>query len=408
MIRILHSSDWHLGRFLYGRSLLEDQEYILSRLLELIDARQPHALFLAGDIFDRSFPPEDAVMLLNSFLNATIHQRKLPIFLIPGNHDSAERVGFAAQLLREQNLTIFSRIEDALNPVPLVGDHGSTAMVYGIPFVEPVIIARLLDKPELRTHDEAIRALCERISLEHQSRYPGVPSILLCHAFVVGGESSESEKELSIGGSSQVDARAFAPFAYTALGHLHKPQNVGSPKIRYSGSLLPYSKSEVGHSKSITEVVFTPTSETGSTETKIMFHPLKSLRGLAYKEDSIENLLRDAEILQRSTDSMLVKTLDDFLIVGLTNVGGVLDAFARLRIFYPNLLHVARAGGFESKLLPSSKAHQAEQRSELDLFAEFFKDATGENLSDEERATLINCLMEPELAFATSKQRGKK
>ena len=195
VIRILHSSDWHLGRFLYGRSLLEDQEFILKQLLALIDARQPHALFLAGDIFDRSFPPEDAVMLLNSFLNSTIHERKLPIFLIPGNHDSAERVGFAAQLLREQNLTIFSRIEDSLTPVPVIGDHGSTALVYGIPFVEPVIIARLLDQPEVRTHDEAIRALCERISTQHQSRFPGVPSILLCHAFVVGGEKEKEKNQ---------------------------------------------------------------------------------------------------------------------------------------------------------------------------------------------------------------------
>ena len=384
MIRLLHSSDWHLGRFLYGRSLLEDQVFALDRLLELIDERKPHALILAGDIFDRSLPPEDAVTLLNRFLNHVIHDRKLPVFLIPGNHDSAERLGFAAQLLRQQNLTIFNRVEDALTPVLLRGDNGSEAMIYGIPFVEPVLIARFLNQPEIRSHDEAVMALTQAMREKNQAQLKALPSVLLCHAFAVGGETSDSEKEISIGGSSQVDARAFAGFTYTALGHLHKPQGVGRAEIRYSGSLLPYSKSEVGHSKSVTEVEI---AVDGTLQ--ISAHELPMLRKLRYIEGTLEELVAQASAFARQAPAHL--DLQDYVIAGLTNSGAVFDAFTQLRGFYMNLLHVSRVSQFESENLPALTTKRADERSDLDLFAEFFEQATGENLSNEERAALIEC-----------------
>jgi DNA repair protein SbcD/Mre11 len=376
VIRLLHTSDWHLGRLLYGQSLIEDQSYILDRLLELIDERKPHALLIAGDVFDRALPPEPAVTLFDHFLDQTAGKRNLPVFLIPGNHDSCERLGFASTLLRDRGVTIFARVQDALNPVRLKGEAGAEVLIHGIPFLEPIEIGQHLQREDLRTPDEAIGALCRHM-LEQKTCQ--TPSVLLCHAFVVGGEISESEKEIYIGGSSQVNARAFEGFSYTALGHLHKPQRAGHDHVRYSGSLLPYSKSEVGHSKSITEICLHADGAVEIHET-----PLRQKRQLRYLEGPLDQLIDGAK-----DDS----AREDYVIAGFTDSGAVLDSFARLRTVYPNLLHVSRAGGFVPETLPSlALRKELDQVSELELFTEFFKATTGADLTDEERTALIETI----------------
>jgi exonuclease SbcD len=384
VIRILHSSDWHLGRFLYGRSLLEDQAFALARLQELITQTSPHALVISGDVFDRSFPPEDAVNLLDSFLSEVTIVRRIPVFLIPGNHDSADRLGFAARLLRPQGLHIFSRIEDAFESVELRGDNGHAVRVYGIPFVDPAMIAHAFSDPSLRSHQDALQEFCHRIRQTHERMYPGQDSILLCHAFVIGGQSSESERELSIGGSSQVDARVFDGFSYVALGHLHKPQAVGAEHIRYSGSLLPYSKSEIGHSKAIIEVHLAPTGTCA-----IKPHQLPALRELHFLEATL------AELLEQGKDDPRARS---YILVSLTDKGAVLDAFAKLRQVYPYLLHVTRSAGHNPEQLPGLKESRREERSVLSLFGEFFRDATGTDLSSEENIALLQCLSKMDLS----------
>jgi exonuclease SbcD len=384
MVRILHTSDWHLGRFLYGKSLLEDQEFVLAQLVELLDLRRPHALFIAGDVFDRAFPPEAAVTLFDKFLSQVVGERKIPTFLIPGNHDSCERLGFASTLLRDRGLTIFANVEDAFKPVAVMGDNGVEVEVFGIPFVEPAIIGRALERTDLHTPDAAISALCRAI---HARRSSHLPALLLCHAFVTGSETSESEKDIYIGGSSNVDAMAFREFAYTALGHLHKPQFAGAKHVRYSGSLLPYSKSEVDHEKSITELAV---ASDGSIE--LSQHRLKNLRSLRYREGLLENLLIEAK-----SDT----APDDYIIAGFTDSGPVLDAFARLRVLYPNLLNISRSGGYMPAQLPAARRQERSERSELDLFAEFFHDSVGEELNADERATLAATLQELSREVAT-------
>lgn len=376
MIRLLHTSDWHLGRFLHGKSLIEDQTFALERLCELIDQRRPHALLIAGDVFDRSVPPEEAVTLLNHFLGEVISKRGLPVFLIPGNHDSAERLGFASQLLRDRQLTIYSRVADALEPARLRGDDGTDIHIYGIPFVEPVLIARALERDDIRSHDDAISALCEKIKSDRSKE---TPAVLLCHAFAIGGEESESEKEISIGGSSQVSAQAFQGFAYTALGHLHKPQKVGDENVRYSGSLLAYSKSEVDHRKSITEVRI---AKDGRCE--IELHELPCLRRLRYIEGELAEILAEPE----------TKTSEDYIIAGLTDTGAVFDAYGKIRMVYPNLLHVSRVGGFTSSVLPTAARNKLEEKSELELFSEFFHEVTGGELAPDEKQVVIEVLEE--------------
>jgi exonuclease SbcD len=380
MVRLLHTSDWHLGRFLYGKSLLEDQAAILQRLLELIDRVKPHALLIAGDVFDRALPPEAAITLFDLFLRQVAGERKLPVVMIPGNHDSCERLGFASKLLRDRGVTIFSRVEDSLEPVIIKGDGGAEALIYGIPFVEPLLISRLLGREDLDTPDLSVGVLCRTI-IERKPK--DASAVLLCHAFVAGGESSDSEKEIFIGGSSSVDRRAFEGFAYTALGHLHKPQRVGSEYVRYSGSLLPYSKSEVGHDKSITEIRIH-----SNAKPELEYHCLPQLRKLRYIEGDLENLIRLA------VDD---ESREDYLIAGLTDRGAVLDAFAKLHLYYPNLLHVSRSGGYSPDIAPAlARARERENLSELDLFSEFFQSASGAELSAPEREELIATLAEIE------------
>lgn len=379
MIRFLHTSDWHLGRFLFGKSLLEDQSAALDALIAIIDRVKPHGLLISGDVFDRALPPEPAVRLFDEFLGRVVMERGLQVFLIPGNHDSAERLGFASRLLRDRGLTIFSKPEDALKPVRVRGDGASEAMIFGIPFVEPVLIGRLLGRDDIRSFDEATRSLTEKML---ELAVPGVPSVLLCHAFVVGGEASESERDLYVGGSSHVDVGAFEGFAYTALGHLHKPQRAGHDRVRYSGSLYTYSKSEIGGTKSITEI------RLDGDSCDIVTHDLQPDRRLRYLEDTLENLLIGAKTDPRR---------DDYVIAALADEGPVVDALARLRAVYPNLLHVSRVRGtHRPDEIPTATARLREREAidELDLFSEFVRDTTGKDLSLEERQFVLETIRE--------------
>lgn len=379
MIRLLHTSDWHLGRFLFGKSLLEDQAAALDRLVEIIDEVRPHGLLIAGDVFDRALPPEPAVRLFDDFLSRVVMERGRSVFLIPGNHDSAERVGFASRILRDRGLTIFSKPEDALKPVRLRGDDGTEAMIFGIPFVEPIQIGRLLGRDDVRSFDDATRSLsAEMLKLAA----PGVPSVLLCHAFVVGGEASESERDLYVGGSSHVDVSAFEGFAYTALGHLHKPQRAGSDRVRYSGSLYTYSKSEVANAKSVNEIRL---ESDGTFE--VVPHSIEPARKLRYLENTLEGILAEAV-----TDSRR----DDYILAGLTDPGPVIDALAKLRAVYPNLLHVARVQGTHrpDEIPVASKLREREAIDELDLFAEFVQDTTGKELTSDERTFVTDSIRE--------------
>lgn len=378
MIKFFHTSDWHLGRLLYGKSLLEEQAHALLGLLELIDEKKPDALLIAGDIFDRALPPEAAVQLFDWFCSEAVLKRGLPVFVIPGNHDSAERIGFGSGLLRSSGLTIFSRIDDVFKPVRLKSRDGTEALIYGIPFLEPALSARFLNDELLKTPDQVTRALVTRLLSEHPA---DVPSILLCHAFVLGGEGSDSERDLYVGGSSNVSVDAFEGLSYVALGHLHKPQTAGHASVRYSGSLLTYSKSEIDHTKSITEIVMNANSSFTST-----LHSLPARRALKYFEGTLEELVLRAATLTASD-------LDAHIIIGLTDSGPVLDALARLRVVFPNVLHVARAGGYSPATLPSlARLRERESLSDLDLFAEFFTETTSLTLSAEERTALIDAI----------------
>ncbi len=245
-MRILHTSDWHLGRIFHGVHLTEDQAYMLEQLIQLIKDRRPDVILVAGDIFDRSVPPVEAVNLLDDTLSKILMDYKIPTIMISGNHDSPDRVDFGSRLMEESKLHIVGRFNNSQKPV-MVEDKFGAVYFYPLPYVEPAIVRDSIGA-EVHSHDEAMKVLMENIksTMDKEKR-----NVLITHTFAAGGEASESERPLSIGGSSVVDAAYFNDFDYVALGHLHRPQRIGGENIRYSGSLMKYSFSEATQKKHI-------------------------------------------------------------------------------------------------------------------------------------------------------------
>ncbi|MBC9784417.1 exonuclease SbcCD subunit D [Heliobacterium chlorum] len=364
-MRFLHTSDWHLGRIFHGVHLTDDQAHLLAQFIGLIDDIKPDAIVIAGDVYDRSVPPTEAVKLLDETLSQILMDYKTPVIMIAGNHDSPERLGFGSRLLARQGLHLTGLFDTSLQPVTIMDKHGPVHFV-PVPFVEPPVVREKWGLADIANHDQAMAAIIHKATAIIPA---GERKVLVGHAYLTGGEKSESERPLSIGGTDMIDFNHFDRFDYVALGHLHQPQSIGKPHIRYSGSLLKYSFSEVNHKKSITLVEM---DDTGKTE--IQSYSLTPRRDVRRIEGELNNVLRGP----RQSESK-----EDYLLVSLLDTGAVLDAMGRLREVYPNVLHIERphlsTGG---ELRGPASDHR--KLSEKELFSSFFEQVTGETLTDEQ------------------------
>jgi exonuclease SbcD len=358
-MRFLHTSDWHLGKTLCNANLLEDQAHALEELLAMIKDAKPKALVIAGDIYDRAVPPKEAVALLDEFLGKVVGDQKLPVLMIAGNHDSPERLGFASDFLEPQGLHMAGPLVSEPEPI-VIGD----AAFHLMPYADPTTARYALQEEGIRTHQDAVTAQLSRAWAHHpQSKR----FVAVAHAFVAGGLCSESELGLAVGGSGEVDPKLFEPADYAALGHLHRPQEAGFAHVRYSGSLLKYSASEASHVKAVT-LVELPAKGKVRTE-PLPFTPRRDLRKL---RGPFEELLREPS-----------GNRDDYLFVELTDPGPVLDAMARLRRVYPNILGI-QAG---SERAPEESEPLRTDPRNLDpesLFQAFMAESTGQSLSADE------------------------
>ena len=357
-MRFLHTSDWHLGKTLCNASLLDDQAYMLDQVLLAIRDSRPDALVIAGDVYDRAVPPKEAVSLLDSFLVHVIRDEKVPVLIIAGNHDSPERLGFGARFLGEQGLFVAG----AWSPEPVL--LGKVAF-HLVPYGDPTTLRFALGDEHIRTHQDALAAQLARVRELHPQ---GHRSVIVAHAFVTGGLVSESELALAVGGAGEVDGRLFGAFDYTALGHLHRPQDVGGmPHVRYAGSLLKYSASEAGQVKAMTLVEL---PEAGPVRTEpLILSPRRDLRRL---KGHFQELLTGLDPGNR----------EDYLFVELLDQGPVLDAMVRLRQVYPNLLGLQ--GLMEIGNDPGVLNVDHRSLDPETLFARFFQETTGSELSEEE------------------------
>lgn len=371
-MRLLHTSDLHLGKMLYNISLLDVQADALEQIATLITERDIDGLIIAGDLYDRSIPPEDAVTLLNSFLDRVCREMGIPTFIIAGNHDSGERLGFAASLLSSNGLYMAGPVKDLVPPCQLE-KNGDVIDIFLIPYAHPRTVAHKFGLDSV-THQAALEALIQRANLQ---RTKGRPAIAVSHCFVTGGESSASERTLSVGGSEEVSASLFEGFEYTALGHLHAPQNRGDT-IRYSGSLLKYSFSEVNHKKGVTIVEIAPDGQV-----EIEHVAIKPARDVREIEGTFDQLMADG-----ATDPKA----DDFLRICLTDEHTVPNAMAQLRQVYPNALELSDVARREFERGVGIEIAAVEQQTPLDAFVEFYEAVNEKPIDDEARRYIVDVI----------------
>ena len=367
-MRILHTSDWHLGRQFHNVSLLDDQRHALEQIIAIVRERQVDVVVVAGDLYDRSVPPAAAVELLDDIVHRICQELQVPLILIAGNHDGPQRLAFASRQLAGAGLHVVGPLWDKPQPVVLNG-----VAFYPIPFAEPATV-RQVHGVEVSSHDQAMTFLLEQV---RQDNGPERPCVVIAHCFLAGGEVSESERPLSLGGADQVSPEHFRGFAYVALGHLHGPQYRGAEQIRYSGSLLKYSFSEERQRKAVTLVDLDVDGNTAIEQ--IPLSPLHDMRAL---EGSLAELLAAGQVDPGR---------DDYLLVRLTDSHAILDVMSKLREVYPNVLHLERPG-----LMARSASLQAGRerlkKGELAMFEDFFNQVSGEDLSEEQQKIVADTL----------------
>jgi exonuclease SbcD len=367
-MKFLHTSDWHIGRQLHNQSLLEDQKHVLKQLVEHAQQQQVDAIIVAGDIYDRSVPPSEAVALLSEVLSQLIQTLNIPVIMIAGNHDGHQRLAFAAQQMSSSGLHIIGPLSKDVQTVTLKSKSGE-AIFYAIPYCDPATV-RVIHDCEASTHQQAMEVLLKQVH-EHDSQ--GLPKVVISHCFIDGGSESDSERPLSIGGADRISAELFTPFDYVALGHLHGPQFKGEKHVRYSGSLLKYSFSEQHQNKSVTLVCLHD-----DAPAQIELLPLSPLRDVRIVEGFLDDLISLGEIDAHSTDYLSVRLLDTHAI---------LDAMGKLRRVYPNVLHLERTGLMNQSSNPVLLRDHI-KKAEQDMFKDFFNQVSGEDMSDDQLSAL--------------------
>jgi exonuclease SbcD len=379
-MRLVHTSDWHLGKRLFETSLLDDQAHALEQLFEI--CRGADALIIAGDVYDRAVPPVEAVALLSDFLGRMARDLKIPVIAISGNHDSPERLGFSSEILSKGRLHVRTAFDGRATPIVIESGRRKAA-IYCLPYLEPEVARDRLGDATITGHDAAVRAA---LAACHADRAAAghADAILVGHLFAQGGrESPESERPLVIGGAAQVAPSALGGWSYVALGHLHEAQPVGGREdVRYSGSLLKYSFGEATHTKSVTVIDLILGRAAARTV------PLVPRRDLVRIEGRFDELL---------TSDRFASAEGAFVEATYRDAGYVLDAAARLRQRFPHLLvalpkELVRVVGGETPAAPVLRARE--------LLASFWAYVEGEDPDEGHLAAFEKALAEVEKEVA--------
>ena len=373
-MRLLHTSDWHLGRSLHGTDLLAEQEAVLSGLAEVVAAEGVDAVLVAGDVYDRAVPSADATAVLDRVLTR-LRAAGAAVVLTPGNHDSARRLGFASGLLAVSGVHVRAATARLDEPVLLADRHGDVA-VYGLPYLEPDIARHELGLAEGRSHEAVLGAAMDRVRADLFLR-PGARSVVLAHAFVGGGLPSDSERDICVGGVDLVPAAVFDGVDYVALGHLHRPQTLSS-RVRYSGSPLPYSFGEAGHEKQAWLVDLDADGLAG-----VRAVPLPAPRRLAVLTGGLDALL---------TDPAHTAVEDHFVSVRLTDPVRPVDPMRKLQARFPHCVHLEWTGT-GAAADGRSYSERLVGRTDLEVAGEFVRHVRGQEPSGTERELLGRALL---------------
>ncbi len=372
-MRFLHTSDWHLGRLFHGVHLTDDQAHLLDQLVALAREARVDAVIVAGDVYDRAVPPPEAVRLLDEVLERLVREVGTRVVVVAGNHDSPERVEFGSRIFEEQGLLVAGNVTATARSARLA-DGAGDVVIHALPYAEPASVRGVFADETLRDHDVSLRRQLDAIRATTPA---GARSVVIAHAFVVGGEESPSERPLSIGGAGTVGADAFGGFTYAALGHLHRPQEVGSGRVVYSGSLLKYSFDEADHAKSVALVEIGADGEIRSE--RVRLSPRRDVRRVS---GTLRELLDGADVGPR----------EDYLEVTILDQGGLFEPMTRLREVLPNVLSLRRVDVPAGRGSDRPARERSPRRDELELFSDFHADVANRVLEPGERDFLVRLL----------------
>lgn len=373
-MRFAHISDLHIGKRINGFSMIEDQRYILSQILEIIHSHCVDAVLIAGDIYDKPTPSAEAVALCDEFFTALTALKK-ELFIISGNHDCAERISFANQIMALAGVHIAPVFDGRLHFVTLSDCFGAVN-VYLLPFIKPVHVRQYDEHRKIESYTDAVQAVIARTPVSNSSR-----NILVAHQFVTGAVRSESE-EITVGGLDNVDASVFEPFDYVALGHIHRPQQIGRDTVRYSGSPLKYSFSEANQNKSVTLVDLGEKNK----PVEIMTVPLVPVRDLRELKGSYENIIK--------RDYYQGTNTQDYMHITLTDEEDIPDVAAKLRSVYPNLMKVDYDNVRTRTKQVFLKTEEDAFLSPAELFEQFYEFQNNQPMSEQQRSLVTELIRE--------------
>lgn len=370
-MKIMHLSDLHIGKKVNEYSMLQDQIYILKEILQIIDDEKVETVIIAGDVYDRSLPPNEALELFDEFLYQ-LSGRNVNVFVISGNHDSPERISYGGRMMTENKIFLSPVYDGNVKPITLNDDYGEVNF-YLLPFIRPADIRRYFPDENIENYTDAVKVAIDNMNVDFNER-----NILVTHQFVTGAELSESE-DIIVGGTDNVSGEVFDGFDYVALGHIHREQTVGKDNIRYCGTPLKYSFSEAKHIKSVTILDF---NDKGNIEySKIPLTPFRDMREIrgTYYELTLKSSYE-------STNT------EDYLHITLTDEEDIPDAIGKLRSIYPNIMKLdydnlrTRGSGTVDAI------ENIESKSPFELFAELFKQQNNQDMSEEQEEIMRNLI----------------
>lgn len=377
-MKLIHLSDLHLGKRVNEFSMLEDQKYILTKIINIIDDEKPDGVLIAGDVYDKSVPSAEAVGLFDDFLYK-LSKRDLKVFVINGNHDSPERIAFGSRLMNRSGIYMSPMYAGQVVPIALTDEYGE-ADVYMLPFIKPVHVRRYYPDEEITSYTHALRHAISLLNIDSAKR-----NILITHQFVTGASRSDSE-DISVGGSDNVDASVFEPFDYVALGHIHGPQTIGRPTIRYCGTPLKYSFSEANHIKSVTVVELA-----GKGSVSVRTVPLSPKYDMREIRGTYSDIVTKKNYEGTNTN--------DYMRITLTDEEDIPDAIGKLRVIYPNLMKLDYDNRRTRSNTILNPAKELDKKSPLELLSEFYELQNNQPMSDEQTAfsrELIESICEDE------------
>ena len=366
-MKLLHLSDLHIGKRVNEFSMIEDQEYILDEILTIICEEKPDAVLIAGDVYDKAVPSAEAVALFDDFL-VRLSKCGTKVFVISGNHDSPERIAFGARLMCGNGVYMSPVYNKHIEPIKLQDQYGEVH-IYMLPFLKPAHVRPHFPDAVIESYTDAVKVAIDSMEVDTSVR-----NVLITHQFVMGAERSDSE-DISVGGSDQVLAYVFEPFDYVALGHLHKPQSVMRETIRYCGTPLKYSFSEVNHKKSVTVVEM---QEKGTIHIRTV--------GLTPKRDMRVIKGRYMDLTAKSYYENL--NCEDYYHITLTDEEDIPDAINKLRVIYKNCMKL----DYDNKRTANNNiidgGYEREKKTPLELVSEFYKLQNNQEISEKQKLFL--------------------